>query len=87
MNDDIDIAAADFTITSGRSRLVDFLPVMIESFIQIFIANPNSEKNWMAYIEPLTPIAWLGMLVLFIVVPPIVCFIFFYGNVFISNVD
>ena len=34
VNNTIDIAAADFTITAARSEAVDFLPVLIESFIR-----------------------------------------------------
>jgi len=81
-NDEIDIAAADFTITSDRSRVVDFLPVLIESFIQVFIANPADRQNWMAFIEPVTWQAWLGVIAFLVLAPPIICCVFFYGNRF-----
>ena len=86
MNDDIDIAAVDFTITFERSQVIDFLPVMLESFIQIFIANPSDRKNWNAFVEPVTPYGWLGVLAFLVLVPPIICCVFFYGTSFISNV-
>ena len=81
VNNTIDIAAADFTITAARSEAVDFLPVLIESFIQAFIANPEGRQNWMAFVEPVTWQAWLGILIFFLIVPPIICSVFFYGNI------
>ena len=80
LNDEIDIAAADFTITSARSAVVDFLPVLIESFIQAFIKNPSDNLNWMAYLEPVTWWAWFGMAAFLLISPPIICCIFFYGT-------
>ena len=81
----IDIAAADFTITAARSEVVDFLPVLIESFVQAFIANPDGRRNWMAYVEPVTWQAWLGILTFLILVPPVICCVFFYGNIIICS--
>ena len=81
----IDIAAADFTITAARSEVVDFLPVLIESFVQAFIANPDGRQNWMAFVEPVTWQAWLGILTFIILVPPVVCCVFFYGNIIRSS--
>ena len=80
-NDVIDIAAADFTVTSDRSAVADFLPVLIESYIQIFIANPEGKQNWMAFVEPVTWPAWFGFLAFLTLAPPIICCVFFYGNI------
>ena len=80
MEDEIDIAAADFTVTSDRSAVVDFLPVLIESFIQVFVANPEGRKNMMAFVEPVTWQAWLGILAFLILSPPLMCCIIFYGT-------
>ena len=81
-NNEIDIGAADFTVTSERSQIVDFLPVLIESFIQVFIPNPTGRQNWMAFIEPVTWQAWLGVLAFLVIAPPIICCVFYYGNKF-----
>ena len=81
VRDEIDIAAADFTITSDRSAVVDFLPVLIESFIQAFIKNPSDNLNWMAFLEPVRWWAWLGILAFLLLAPPIICFVHFYGNI------
>ena len=80
VNNTIDIAAADFTITAARSEAVDFLPVLIESFIQAFIANPEGRQNWMAFVEPVTWQAWLGIFTFLLLAPPIICCVFFYGT-------
>ena len=79
-NNEIDIGAADFTVTSERSHIVDFLPVLIESFIQVFIANPSDRQNWVAFLEPVTWQAWLGVLAFLVITPPVICTVFFYGN-------
>ena len=81
INEEIDIGIADFTITSDRNAVVDFLPVIIEGFIQIFIKNPTDNRNWMAYLEPVTWWAWLGILSFILLAPPIIWCIFFYGNI------
>ena len=80
IDDEIDIAAADFTVTSDRSAVVDFLPVLIESFIQVFVANPEGRRNWMAFVEPVTWEAWLGILAFLVLSPPLMCCIIFYGK-------
>ena len=85
INDEIDIAAADFTVSFNRSEVIDFLPTLIQSFVQIFIKNPSASRNWLVFIEPITWQAWIVILVFFICVPPIICFIFFYGEEFLIN--
>ena len=80
IKDEIDIAAADFTVTFNRSQVVDFLPTLVQSWIQIFIQNPSASRNWLVFIEPITWQAWMIILVFFTCVPPIICSIFFYGN-------
>ena len=52
----------DFTITLERGAVVDFLPVLVGSFIQVFIKNPTGKQNWMAFVEPLTWQAWVVIL-------------------------
>ena len=80
MNDEIDIAAADFTVTLERSTVIDFLPALVQSFMQIFIKNPTGNRNWAAFVDPLTSQAWLAIIAFLLFVPPIICCLFFYGN-------
>ena len=67
-------------MTFNRSQVVDFLPTLVQSWIQIFIQNPSASRNWLVFIEPITWQAWMIILVFFTCVPPIICSIFFYGN-------
>ena len=80
MNDEIDIAAADFTVTLSRNGVVDFLPVLIQSFIQVFIKNPSASRNWASFIKPLTWEAWISIFIFLLLSPPIIYCIFFYGS-------
>ena len=85
IKDEIDIAAADFTVTFNRSEVVDFLPTLVQSWIQIFIQNPSASRNWLVFIEPITWQAWVIILLFLMCVPPIISSIFFYGNELIEE--
>ena len=77
----LDIAPSDLTINKARSTVVDFLPTLAESYQQIFLSNPADALHWSAYVEPFTPICWVGILIFVVVVPPIIAGIIIYGNV------
>ena len=53
MDDVIDIAPAEFTITASRSKAVDFNLPIAESHQKLFVKNPAESFNWTAYFVPL----------------------------------
>ena len=59
LEDEIDIAPAEFTITQLRSTVVDFLVPIAESHQRLFIPNPADSLNWKAYVEPILVDAWI----------------------------
>ena len=76
----LDIATACFSVTNARSKVVDFLPTLKVGYSELFLRNPTDSINWVAYIEPLTPQCWLGILLFIVVFPPIVAGVMFYGK-------
>ena len=80
----LDISPTDLTITNSRSTVVDFLPAITESYQQLFIRNPAEALNWKAYIDPLSPLCWVVVILFVVVVPPIIAGIMLYGNVYIE---
>ena len=68
----LDIAPAEFTITQARSRVVDFLPSITESYQQIFLRNPAESLNWKAYVEPFAPLCWIFIFMFMLVIPIII---------------
>ena len=77
---EVDIAPADLTITKERSTVVDFLPSLSESYHHLFLKNPADESNWKVYVEPLTPLCWLGISLFIVIIPLIIAGIIFYGK-------
>ena len=77
---EIDIAAADLTVTRERSTAVNFLPPLTNINEQLFLKNPADAFHLKAFIEPLTNSSWLAVLVFSILVPPILAVIVFYGK-------
>ena len=81
LNDgEIDIAAADLTVTRERSTAVNFLPPLTNINEQLFLKNPTDAFHLKAFIEPLTKSSWLAVFVFSILVPPILAVIVFYGR-------
>lgn len=77
---DLDIAVADLTVTHLRSTVVDFLPTLKETYHHIFLKNPVDSLHWSGYVEPLTPLCWLGILLFVVISPPVVAGIMLYGQ-------
>ena len=77
---EIDIAAADLTVTRERSTAVNFLPPLTNVNEQLFLKNPTDAFHLKAFIEPLTHSSWLAVFVFSILVPPILAVIVFYGK-------
>ena len=79
-HDEIDVAPAEFTVTALRSEVVDFLLPITESHQRIFVKNPAESPNWLAYLEPLSWMAW-GVIFLFIAILPLfVAFAMMHGT-------
>ena len=71
-NGEADIAVADLTITNSRSSVVDFLPCLINSKEVLFVKDPNyNGLHFNGYIEPFSPLCWLGV-ALFLLVTPLI---------------
>ena len=70
-NQDIDIAAAPFTVTQDRSVVMTFASPITQIYHALFIKNPAERFNLMAYIEPMHWLAWVGMFVVLATVPPL----------------
>ena len=70
-NQDIDIAVATFAISLERSTVMTFATPVMEVYWTLFVKNPADVYNYMAYIEPMYPDAWVGMLVFLASTPPI----------------
>ncbi len=82
VNDEIDIAPAEFTITQIRSTAVDFLVPIAESHQRLFVKNPADALNWMAFIQPLTWTSWGVLSLLIMAVPLIVAALMYSGWIF-----
>ena len=80
VDDEIDIAPAEFTITQSRSSAVDFLVPIAESHQRLFVVNPADSFNWMAYIEPLLWEAWGGVVLSIVFLPPFIAYFMLYGK-------
>ena len=70
-NEDIDIATTAFSVTKSRSTVITFASPITEIYHTLFIKNPAETLNFMAYIEPMHWLAWVGMFVLLATVPPL----------------
>ena len=51
---EIDVAGSDFTVTSIRNEVIDYLMPFAESHLRLFISNSAGANNWGAFIKPLT---------------------------------
>ena len=80
IEDKIDLAVADLTVTNSRSTAVDFLPSMMGSHEQLFLRNPADGLVLNAYAQPLTIIAWIGIALFIVVIPPILAAIVLYSK-------
>ena len=68
---EIDIAPTDFTVTLERSVVMTFATPITQIYHALFIKNPAETFNYMAYIEPMHWLSWVGILILIVVVPPL----------------
>lgn len=85
IEDKIDIAVADLTVTNARSTAVDFLPSLMGSHEQLFLRNPAEMLVLNAYAEPLTILAWIGFFLFIIIIPPILAAVELYSKYKLIN--
>ena len=67
--DSADIAAADLTITSERSKVVRFLPPLLESTEELYMMNPGHALSTVAYIGSFTTMSWFAIALWLIFIP------------------
>ena len=68
---DIDIATTDFTVTHERSAVMTFATPITQIYHALFIKNPAEKFNYMAYVEPMHWLSWVGIFVLILTLPPL----------------
>ena len=66
----ISIVVQALSVTLGRSEVTSFPQTIIQLYYQLFIKNPTGSFNYMAYIEPLRPLAWVFVLLFCVLTPP-----------------
>ena len=65
-----DIAVNTFGWKVSRANVVDYLPISDGSLIgHVYIKNPQETFDMLAYIKPLYPNAWIGVIIFCLVVP------------------
>ena len=57
----VDIAAADLTITNERSKVVDFLPSLMEVTEGLYMRNPGDRFSIVSYMGPFTWLSWIAI--------------------------
>ena len=67
-------AATDFTVTQERSVVMTFANPITQIYHAIFIQNPAETYNFMAYIEPLHYMSWVGVCLVILGGPPLLHF-------------
>ena len=54
-----DIAATDLTITMARSKVVDFLPTLLETTEELYMKNLGDSFSLVSYFGPFTKTSWV----------------------------
>ena len=60
-NDIVDVAAADLTVSSERSEVVNFLPGLMEVTEELYMKNPGDTFTFVSYIGSFTDLSWLAI--------------------------
>ena len=68
---DIDIVTAVLSVSLERSTVMTFATPLTQVYYSLFIKNPADTFNYMAYIEPMHWLSWIGILILIVFVPPL----------------
>ena len=77
--------ATDFAVTHARTEVISFALPIRHIYHSLFIQNPSSTFNYLAYVEPLHYLAWM-MVGIFCLVTPIFIYLIakYVPNVMIS---
>ena len=67
-------AITDFTVTMERSAVMTFAQPITQIYHSLFIKNPTGTFNYVAYIEPLQYMSWIGIGLFVILTPPFMYF-------------
>lgn len=65
----VDVAAADLTVSSERSEVVEFLPSLMEVTEELYMKNPGDTFTFVSYIGSFTNLSWLAIASWIIFVP------------------
>ena len=68
---DVDMGITPFTITHERSAVMTFSTPLTQIYHSLFIKNPAETFNYLAYIEPMHWLSWVGIFLLIVTVPQI----------------
>ena len=69
------IAATSLIITQARERDCSWTSPLVFSYQALFIKNPTSVYNYAAFLEPVTDLAWVVMLIYLITLPLLIFFV------------
>ena len=68
-NQEIDISSAPLKVTEQRSAVLTFASPITQIYHTLFIKNPAEKFNFLAYIEPMHWLVWVGLFVFLATVP------------------
>ena len=71
VNQKIDIGPAPLKVTEQRSADMAFASPVTQIYHTLFIKNPAEKFNFLAYIEPMQWLVWVGLFVFLATVPPL----------------
>ena len=80
VEEQIELALAQMTVTKSRSTAVDFLPTLFEGYQQIFLRHPSDGMNWNAFTEPFVFQTWIVIGSFIFLLPIILSALIFYGK-------
>ena len=55
----VDIAVADLSITNARSRVIDYLPSLVQYTEGLYMKNPGDAFSYDLYLQPFTKTSWV----------------------------
>jgi hypothetical protein len=70
-NQEIDIGPAPLKVTEQRSADMGFASPVTQIYHALFIKNPAENFNFLAYIEPMHWLVWVGLFVFLPTLPPL----------------